>query len=283
MDNGPRVHWFPGHMQKTRRQIREDLKLVDIILELLDARIPKSSRNPDIADITAGKPRIVLLNKCDLADVGETARWVDAMKAEGTVATPVDCASGAGVAALPKMIRGALDEKIKRDAGRGMSRPLRAMVLGVPNVGKSSLINRLGKNKKAKVEDRPGVTRARQWVVVSDGLELMDTPGVLWPRFDDPETGRALAFTGAVKDEVFDVEDIAALLLRRLMELAPGAVAARYGVDEAEAAGDPLGAVAGKRGFMLRGAQPDYERAARVVLDEYRGGVIGKFTLERPE
>ena len=281
------IQWFPGHMAKTRRIMRENLSQVDIVLELVDARIPESARNPEIAALTAGKPVLTLLNKSSLADPAVTKAWVAAYRARGEHALAIDCVTGEGIGQIGAMIRQILADKVKRYAERGMSgRKLRAMVVGIPNVGKSSLINRLCGGKKVKVEDRPGVTLTKQWVPTAIGLDLMDMPGVLWPKFDDPRTGEHLAMTGAIKDDILDTEQLAGLLCARLMEVAPEHFCARYKLDRAAASGkkahELLEAVAKKRGFLLSGGVIDTERAAAIVLDEFRGGKIGRISLEAP-
>ncbi len=282
------IQWFPGHMAKTRRRITEDLKLVDIVAELLDARVPKSSSNPVLQDIIQNKPRITLLNKCDMADPNVTGQWVSSYAGQGIRALPLDCKNGRGIPAIYSSIREILGEKIASWEKKGMvGRPIRVMVVGVPNVGKSSLINRLVKTGgKAEVRDLPGVTRQNHWFTVGKGFELLDTPGVLWPKFEDPVVGEHLAFTGAVKDEVVDVEGLAARLLELLMELYPGAVNMRYKMDIDPSANLPgheiLERIGRRRGMLISGGEIDTERAANAVLDEYRGGVLGRITLERP-
>mgnify|MGYP004511294683 FL=1 len=282
------IQWFPGHMAKTRRLMRENLSQVDIVLELVDARIPESARNPEIAALTAGKPVLTLLNKSSLADPALTKAWIAAYRARGENALAVDCVTGEGIAQIGGTIRQILAEKVQRYADKGMhGRKLRAMVVGIPNVGKSSLINRLCGGKKVKVEDRPGVTLTKQWVPTAIGLDLMDMPGVLWPKFDDPTTGENLAMTGAIKDDILDTETLAATLCARLMQVAPDKFCARYKLDAAALAEkkpyELLDAVAKKRGFLLSGGELDTERAAAILLDEFRGGKIGRITLEKPE
>ena len=282
------IQWFPGHMAKTRRLMRENLSQVDIVLELVDARIPESARNPEIAALTAGKPVLTLLNKSSLADPALTKAWIAAYRDRGENALAVDCVTGEGIAQIGGTIRQILAEKVQRYADKGMSgRKLRAMVVGIPNVGKSSLINRLCGGKKVKVEDRPGVTLTKQWVPTAIGLDLMDMPGVLWPKFDDPTTGENLAMTGAIKDDILDTETLAATLCARLMQVAPDKFCARYKLDAAALAEkkpyELLDAVAKKRGFLLSGGELDTERAAASLLDEFRGVTIGRITLEKPE
>lgn len=280
------VQWFPGHMAKTRRKITEDLKLVDAVAEILDARIPQSSSNPVLRDIIQSKPRVVLLNKSDMADPSITSKWVEAYGEKGIKAVPVDCKTGKGIPAFYAAVREALRERIAAWERKGMTgRPIRVMVVGIPNVGKSSFINRLVKTGgKAEVRDMPGVTRQNHWFTVGKGFELLDTPGVLWPKFEDPIVGEHLAFTGAVKDEVLDRESLACRLLEYLMELYPNAVNARYKTDiQPGAPGhEILETIGRRRGMLISGGEVDTERAANTVLDEYRGGILGRMTLERP-
>lgn len=282
------IQWFPGHMAKTRRLMRENLPQVDIVLELVDARIPESARNPEIAALTAGKPVLTLLNKSSLADPAATKAWIAAYRARGENALAIDCVTGEGIAQIGPMIRQILAEKLQRYAQKGMSgKKLRAMMVGIPNVGKSSLINRLCGGKKVKVEDRPGVTLTKQWVPTQIGLDLMDMPGVLWPKFDDRITGENLAMTGAIKDDILDTETLAAALCARLLSVAPEKFCIRYKLDRESlrdaAPHELLAAVAKKRGFLLSGGELDTERAAAIVLDEFRGGKIGRITLELPD
>ena len=279
------IQWYPGHMTKTRRQIEADLKQVDAICEIVDARIPISSRNPDIDSICGNKPRIVILNRMDLADPNATKRWVTYFKSKGIAAVPTDCKSKKGINDFLPAVRSVLKEKIERDAARGMKRPLRVMIVGIPNVGKSTLINQISGRKGAKAENRPGVTRGKQWVTVDGGLLLLDTPGILWPKFEDPNVGLALAFTGAVKEDVIDVEELACRLFELLYKRYPQAVKDRYGIDvPEETPGYELLEAAGKkRGFLLARGEIHTERMAKVLLDEYRGGKLGKLTFEYPE
>ncbi len=285
-DNAYAVQWFPGHMAKTRRQIGDSLKLTDGVVELLDARIPESSRNPDLNDILQRKPRLILLNKADTADEGETRRWAAHYKGLGLTALPVDCRSGRGLSALAPAVQEMLSEQIERWAQKGMSgRGIRLMIVGIPNVGKSSLINRLAKNVKAKVADRPGVTRSNQWFSIGKGLELLDTPGVLWPKFDDPQVGERLAFTGAIKDEIMDAETLASRLLQTLSGHYGANLAARYGVEIPETCEgyELLTCIGKKRGMLIAGGEIDTQRAAVMVLDEFRSGILGRITLESCE
>ena len=279
------IQWYPGHMTKTRRQIEADLKQVDAICEIVDARIPISSRNPDIDSICGSKPRIVILNRMDLADPVSTKLWVNYFKSKGIAAVPTDCKTRKGIGDFLPAVRSVLKEKIERDLARGMKRPLRVMIVGIPNVGKSTLINQISGRKGAKAENRPGVTRGKQWVTVDGGLLLLDTPGILWPKFEDPEVGMALAYTGAVKEDVIDLEELACRLMELLHKRYPEALKERYGIEcEAGTTGyELLEAGAKKRGFLLARGELHTERMAKVLVDEYRSGKLGKFTFERPE
>ena len=279
------IQWYPGHMTKTRRQIEADLKQVDAVCEIVDARIPISSRNPDIDTICGNKPRIVILNRMDLADPNATKRWVAYFKNKGIAAVPTDCKTKRGINEFLPAVRYVLKEKIERDAARGMKRSLRVMIVGIPNVGKSTLINQISGRKGAKAENRPGVTRGKQWVTVDGGLLLLDTPGILWPKFEDPNVGLALAFTGAVKEDVIDLEELACRLMELLHRRYPQSVTDRYGIDLPE--GTPgyelLEAAGKKRGFLLARGEINTERMAKVLVDEYRSGKLGRFTFEVPE
>ena len=280
------IQWFPGHMAKTRRLMKEKLKDVDVVIELLDARIPQSSRNPEIEKLTEGKPLVTLLNKAMLADPAATERWIAHYREKGQVCLAIDCVSGKGMEQLMPAIRKILAEKIARYEQKGMSgRRLRAMVVGIPNVGKSSLINRLCGGKKAKVENRPGVTLAPQWVSTSLGLDLMDMPGVLWPRFDDRQTGENLAITGAIKDDVVQIETIAIALCARLRVMYPEFFATRYKFTWNEQTTalsdyDLFEYIGRKRGFLISGGEVDTERCANMLLDEFRAAKIGRITLD---
>ena len=280
------IQWYPGHMTKTRRQMEADLKHVDIVVELVDARIPISSRNPDIDAICGDKPRIIMLNRADQADPQRTKAWVNYFTQRGIQAAAVDSRSGTGVNGMVALARNALKDQIARWKEKGqVGRPVRAMVVGVPNVGKSTFINKVARRKSAKAGDRPGITRGKQWVSVDKGLELLDTPGILWPKFEDKTTGLHLAFTGAVKDEVTDMEGLACALLELLRDRYPQTVAERYkltGLDEQQG-WELLEQGARKRGMLISGGEADTERMAKVLLDEFRGGRLGRFTLEVPE
>ena len=279
------IQWYPGHMTKTRRQIEADLKLVDAVCEIVDARIPISSRNPDIDSICATKPRIVILNRMDLADPETTKRWLAYFRSKGMAAVATDCKTKRGISSFQPAVRSVLKEKIERNAAKGMNKPLRVMIVGIPNVGKSTLINQISGRKGAKAENRPGVTRGKQWVTVEGGLLLLDTPGILWPKFEDPEVGMMLAYTGAVKENVIDTEELACRLMELLWRHYPQTLKDRYGIDEPEALpGYELLEKAGrKRGYLLARGVIHTERMAKVLLDEYRSGKLGHFTLEVPE
>lgn len=279
------VQWFPGHMAKTRRLIKESLNLVDGVVEIVDARIPISSRNPELDSIIQKKPRIILLNKCDVADSQATSMWLKYFRDKGFYAAAVDCRTGKGLNSFDSLVKQALKSVIERNDAKGMSgKPLRLMVVGIPNTGKSSFINRMGKNAKAKVADKAGVTRQNQWFVVGNGIELLDTPGVLWPKFDDPEVGDKLAFIGSVKDEVTDKETLACRLLESLAVTRPQAIEDRYKISgiSGHQGWEILEMIGKKRGFLIKGGEIDYERAAVIVADEFRGGKLGRITLELP-
>ena len=279
------IQWYPGHMTKTRRQIEADLKLVDAVCEIVDARIPMSSRNPDIDAICGGKPRILVLNRMDLADPEATKTWAAFFRNKGMSVIATDCKSRWGISDFTPAARRACAEKLERDAKRGMNRPLRVMVVGIPNVGKSTLINQISGRKGAKAENRPGVTRGKQWVTVDSGLQLLDTPGILWPKFEDPEVGMMLAFTGAVKEGVIDMEELACRLLELLLAYYPDTLKDRYKLEApAGTPGYELLEMAGKnRGYLLSRGEIHTERMAKVLLDEFRSGKLGKFTLEQPK
>ena len=280
------IQWYPGHMTKTRRMMEADLKLVDAVCEILDARIPQASRNPDIDAICGAKPRLVILNRIDIADPVMTARWADWFRAQGMEVIQTDCKSRKGINSFVPAVRRLLTEKLQRYAARGQTgRPLKLMIVGIPNVGKSTFINQIAGRKGAKAENRPGVTRGKQWVTVDQGLLLLDTPGILWPKFDDPQVGLRLAYTGAVKDDVFDVEELACELMSLLWRQYPQALESRYrltGTPE-QTGWELLQQAARTRGFLLARGELNTERMARVLLEEYRSGKLGKFTLEQPE
>lgn len=280
------VQWFPGHMAKTRRIMASNLKLVDIVVELCDARIPQSSRNPEIDKIVGKKPRLMLLNKADCADASATEQWLTYYRKKGIPAIACDCRSGRGVKNLLPAVREVLEEKIAAWNDKGMAgRPIRMMIVGIPNVGKSSLINRLSGTRSAKVEDRPGVTRGKQWVSLEEGIELLDMPGVLWPKFEDKTAGERLAFIGSVKDQILDIEYLAMRLLDTLRPAYTEALAERYKLEAEDIAEmesyELLERIARKRGMLISGGEANTERAAIMLLDEFRSGAMGRITLER--
>lgn len=282
------IQWFPGHMTKTKRKIQASLKLVDAVAEIVDARIPYSSRNPELDKLIGNKPRLILLNKCDMADSRETQRWIAYFQKTGKKAIAIDCKSGRGVSAFIPAVRQLLSGKIKKQAEKGITgRTISVMVVGIPNVGKSSFINRMARKSRAKAEDRPGVTRGNQWYSIGQGFEILDTPGVLWPKFDDPKVGEKLAFTGAVKDQIIDVELLAVRLLEVLKVCPTDKFLARFKLLKEELA--PLDGyallqlIAKKRGMLMAGGQADTLRAANILLDEYRSAKLGTITLERAE
>lgn len=280
------INWFPGHMAKTRRQIKESLKLVDAVVELRDARIPVSSTNPELNDLIENKPKIILLNKADLADEAATRKWLAYYKAQGIPAVPADAKSGKGLGQLRAVINEVLADKIKSNAEKGMAgKALRLMVVGIPNTGKSSFINRMAKSSKAKVEDRAGVTRHNKWYVIEGGLELLDTPGVLWPKFEDPEVGYRLAFTGGIKDDILDIEELAVKLTEILEKDYPARLTERYKIKDFEGLSpyEVLEMIGRKRGMLISGGEVDTLRASQMLLDELRGGKLGKITFEMPE
>ena len=285
MEDKMNIQWYPGHMTKTRRQIEADLKQVDAVCEIVDARIPMSSRNPDIDAICGSKPRVIVLNRMDLADPAATKKWAAYFKEKGMAVVCTDCKNRKGIAEFTPAVRYACREKIARDQARGMNRPVRLMVVGIPNVGKSTLINQVSGRKGAKAENRPGVTRGKQWATVDSGLQLLDTPGILWPKFEDPQVGMMLAYTGAVKEGVIDIEELACFLMELLNKYYPHTLKDRYKVEApAGTPGWELLEMAGRsRGYLMARAEVNTERMAKVLLDEFRGGKLGKFTLEMPE
>lgn len=277
------VQWFPGHMARTRRQIKESLPLVDAVVEIVDARVPVSSRNPELPEIIGTKPLIVVLNKCDLADENATRRRIATLGEQGITAIAVDCRSGKGLNAFAPTVRRVLSDRIEANVQKGMAgRPLRLMVVGIPNTGKSSFINRMAGKNKAKVADKPGVTRQNQWFPIGNGIELLDTPGVLWPKFDDPDVGLRLAFIGSVKDTILDLELIAARFLTIMNDNYPERVKERYKLEFSPDTEEfeRLELLAKKRGMLISGGEPDTERAAVMLLDEYRAGKLGRITLD---
>ena len=281
------INWYPVHMKKTRELIQENLKMVDLVIEVIDARIPVSSRNPIIDDLVKGKKRIIILNKSDLSDPADNASWGEHFKKQGNMVLPMNCMSGMGVPQLYKLLNKLQDEK---NEGSPRKRPLRMMIVGVPNVGKSSLINRLTGKKSAKTGDRPGVTRGKQWLSLENGMQLLDTPGILWPKFEDPKVGMNLAFCGSIKDEILDIATLAMELIGVLAKMYPEELMARYKLTELadedmciNPALENMEEICRKRGFIMAGKRIDYERCAKTVLDEFRGGKIGQITLEKLE
>ena len=278
------IQWFPGHMTKTRRMIQSSLSLVDGVVEVLDARIPFSSRNPEMDKLVKDKPRMLLLNKSDMADDSSTEKWIDYYKSKGFTVLKTDCKSGNGLKGFLPAVKGnMLKQLIEKRRGKGIEgAPIRLMIVGIPNVGKSSFINRMAKSKKAKVEDRPGVTRNKQWIKFGGNVELLDTPGILWPKFEDQGVARKLAFTGAVKDDILDIEALAAFLLENLSVNYPEAVSERYKIDKSGDGFELLSELGRKRGMLVSGGEVNTERAAITLLDEFRSGKLGKITLELP-
>lgn len=276
------IQWFPGHMTRTRRKIQESLKMIDAVVEIVDARIPLSSCNPEMDSLTAGKPRMVILNKADLADENANRRWISYFKKQGMAAIAVDCKSGRGCNQFDSAIRELLSDLLEKWESKGANRTIRAMIVGIPNVGKSSFINRMNRGGKAKVEDRPGVTRQNQWFVIEGGTQLLDTPGVLWPKFEDQMVAMRLAFTGAIKDQVLDMEEMACELLGILRQDYPQLLLDRYKLTEPinEDNYELLKDIGRKRGMLVSGGEIDTERASIMLLDEYRGGKLGRITLD---
>ncbi len=281
------IQWFPGHMAKTRRMISENLKNVDVVIEILDARIPLSSRNPEITKLTENKPSLIILNKASLADSEQNKKFVEHYSSESSACILVDCLSGDGLNKILPAIKLLLKDKIERYESKGMTgRRLFAMVLGIPNVGKSTLINKLSGSKKAKVENRPGVTRDKQWVSTGIGVDLLDMPGILWPKFEDKTVGENLALTGAVKDDILDIESLAMVMCNRMKKLYPEMLAARYKLGDPSVFADMddydlLCLIGKKRGFLISGGEINTERTADMLIDELRGGKLGRFTLDR--
>lgn len=279
------VQWFPGHMAKARRMVSENLKLVDAVCEVIDARVPRSSRNPEIDALAAGKPRLIILNRVDGADPAVTGLWSAYFKKSGAQVLETDCKTGKGTAAFTGAVRELLKDRLAAYAAKGLTgRTLRVMVLGIPNVGKSSFINRVARRRAAEASDRPGVTRGKQWINVGGGVELLDTPGLLWPKFDDKAVGENLAFTGAVRDEILDAETLGARLCERLRDLYPKSLTDRFGIEDPQGLEgfEILEKCARRRGFLISGGETDTERMAKVLLDEFRGGRLGRMTLDGP-
>ncbi len=290
------INWYPGHMKKTRELIQENLKMVDLVIEVLDARIPVSSRNPIIDELVQSKDRIVILNKSDLSDANTNKIWKERFEKDGNIVLEMDSNHGAGIKELYKVLDKLQEEK---NSGRALAKPLRMMIVGVPNVGKSSLINRLTGKKSAKTGDKPGVTRGKQWLSLENGMQLLDTPGILWPKFEDPNVGLNLAFCGSIKDEILDISDLALELVKVLQKEYPDMLISRYKLDGLYKEGDEspetgwpleteqeialanLEAIARKRGCVMAGKRIDYERVAKMLLDEFRSATIGQISLER--
>ena len=279
------IQWFPGHMTKTKRQIKESIKLIDAVAEIVDARVPMSSRNPDLSEMSNNKPRLILLNKCDMADPVATKKWLEYFEKKGIKAIAVDCKSGTGLKQFVPAVKDLLSERLAVLKEKGMGgKALRVMVAGIPNVGKSSFINKIVGGTKAKVEDRPGVTRGNQWFSVPGGIDLLDTPGVLWPKFDDKIVGERLAFTGAIRDNILDIELLAMRLLETLMPLYSDNICERYKLTDVEGLDsyDLLGEIGRKRGMLMGRGEIDTERAAIMLLDEFRAAKFGRISLELP-
>lgn len=276
--------WYPGHMTKARRMMQENIKLIDLMIELVDARIPMSSRNPDIDELAGNKSRIVLLNKADLADPGINGEWMAFFRDRKIYALEINSKNGGGVKAVPGLVQEACREKLERDRKRGIkNRPIRAMVAGIPNVGKSTFINTLAGRACAKTGNKPGITKGKQWIRLNQGLELLDTPGILWPRFENQKVGERLAMIGSINDEILHREELAAAVLSCLHREYEGLVAERYEIEESDNPYDMLAGICESRHCYLKGEEPDRERASRLLLEDFRSGRIGKITLERPE
>ena len=275
--------WYPGHMTKAKRMMQENIKLIDLVIELVDARVPMSSRNPDIDELGKNKARLILLNKADLADEKQTEEWIGYFCGKGYSAVKVNSRKGGGIKSIQGVIQEACKEKTERDRKRGiLNRPVRAMVVGIPNVGKSTFINALAGKACAKTGNKPGVTKGKQWIKLSKTVELLDTPGILWPKFDSEIVGRNLALIGSMNDEVINIEDLAFEAVTFLKNNYSGNLSERYGVDEDEETLEIMDAIAAKRGCLKRGAMTDYEKLAGIILDDFRSGRIGRITLEKP-
>lgn len=275
------IQWYPGHMTKAKRMMAENIKLIDLVMEIVDARIPISSRNPDIDDLAKGKSRIIILNKIDLADDILTKKWEKYYASKGFTVVCIDSRNPKGMKSIHNAIETACKEKIERDRKRGiMNRPVRTMVVGIPNVGKSTFINSLCKKACAKTGDKPGVTKGKQWIKLSKQVELLDTPGILWPKFENEEIGRKLAFIGSINDEILDKEEMAIELIKALSLVKPGAIPDRYGVNESDDPYMTLSEIGKKRGCLIKGGEINTTKAADIILDEYRGGKLGRITLE---
>lgn len=275
------VQWYPGHMTKAKRQMQEDIKLIDLIIELVDARVPLSSRNPDIDEIGKNKARLILLNKADLADEAQNEAWKAYFQEKGFYVVKVDSRNGAGMKVVQNVIQEACKEKTERDRKRGIkNRPIRAMVAGIPNVGKSTFINTFAGKACAKTGNKPGVTKGKQWIRLNKNVELLDTPGILWSKFEDQEVGKRLAFIGSVKDEILNMEELALELISYLCQNYPGALAKRYNITEEGQPVELLGEIARVRGCLKKGEELDYTKATGILFEEFRSGKIGRITLE---
>lgn len=275
------VQWYPGHMTKAKRQMQEDIKLIDIIIELVDARVPLSSRNPDIDELGKNKSRLILLNKADLADERQNDAWKKYFEQKGFYVVKVDSRNGAGMKAIQNVIQEACKEKIERDRRRGIkNRPIRGMVVGIPNVGKSTFINTFAGKACAKTGNKPGVTKGKQWIRLNKNVELLDTPGILWPKFEDQQVGIRLAFVGSIKDDILNMEELALMLMEYLKERYPGILQGRYGVDESGSPLELLEAIARVRGCIKKGEELDYSKVSLLIFDDFRGGKLGRITLE---
>ena len=284
MTDNMNIQWYPGHMTKTRRQIEADLKLVDAVCEIVDARIPVSSRNPDIDELGKGKSRIILLNKSDLADAGLNQEWESFFKEKGYFVQQLNAKTGAGIKNIQALVQESCKEKIERDRKRGIiNRPVRAMVVGIPNVGKSTFINSFAGKACAKTGNKPGVTKGKQWIRLNKNVELLDTPGILWPKFEDQEVGIRLAYIGSIKDDILNVQELALRFIEYLKQEYPGTIAEVYKAEENQESYQILERIAVNRQCRLKGDQSDYDKAAAMLLDDYRSGRLGRITLERPE
>ena len=276
--------WYPGHMTKARRMMQENIKLIDLIIELVDARVPLSSRNPDIDELGKNKARLILLNKADLAEERLNDEWVEYFKEKGYSAVKVNSKKGGGIKSIQSVIQEACKEKTERDRKRGiLNRPVRAMVVGIPNVGKSTFINALAGKACAKTGNKPGVTKGKQWIRLNKNVELLDTPGILWPKFEDQQVGLKLAFIGSIKDEILQTEELAAELVRFLKSEYPGVLEEKYDIPEADDVYECIRNIAESRHCLVRGSEMDTEKAAAILLDDFRGGRLGRITLEKPE
>lgn len=277
------IQWYPGHMVKTKKEIKESLKLIDAVLEILDSRIPESSKNPDIDELIENKPKIILLNKCDLAEDAVTKKWIAYFKKCGIPAVEIDSISGKNIDKIYPLVKDAVKEKFEKKAAKGITgRPVRALVAGIPNVGKSSFINRISSKTNAKTGDKPGVTKSRQWIKVNNGFELLDTPGILWPKFDDEKAALHLAYTRAIKDEIIDAEEIAYYFIKEVSSIKPDAISSRYGVEVSDDASLTIEAIGRKRGCIISGGKIDTQRVSNLILDEYRSKKLGRISLEVP-